>query len=277
MTLPPLACPVRACGAPLARQARALVCPRAHTFDLARSGYVNLLQPQDRRSPRAGDTAEALDARARLAAAGVGRALTDEIVDRIRGWPFDAPPAVVDLGCGTGELLAAIADARPIVGTGLDLSTAAVERAARRRADLTWVVGNADRRLPFGDGTVDVVLSTHARRNAAECARVLKPDGRLLVAVPAPDDLVELRTRVMGESAPRARVEAVVAEHDRQFQVAARWTVRERRHLDLPALADLLRGTYRGARRSTSARVERLEPMTVTLESDVLVLVPRRR
>ena len=27
------------------------VCPRGHAFDVARSGYVNLLQPQDRRSP----------------------------------------------------------------------------------------------------------------------------------------------------------------------------------------------------------------------------------
>lgn len=42
-----LLCPVRGCGAPLARSGRALACLRGHGFDLARSGYTNLLQPQD--------------------------------------------------------------------------------------------------------------------------------------------------------------------------------------------------------------------------------------
>ncbi len=66
-----LACSVRGCHLGLVRQSRVFVCPRRHTFDIARSGYVNLLQPQDRRSPNAGDSKDALAARAALLAAGV--------------------------------------------------------------------------------------------------------------------------------------------------------------------------------------------------------------
>ena len=44
-----LACSVRGCGRPLEKNDRALVCARGHSYDIARSGYVNLLQPQDRR------------------------------------------------------------------------------------------------------------------------------------------------------------------------------------------------------------------------------------
>ena len=52
-----LLCPVRDCRMALPREERRLLCPRGHSFDVARSGYINLLQPQDRRSKRPGDTA----------------------------------------------------------------------------------------------------------------------------------------------------------------------------------------------------------------------------
>ncbi|MER7457166.1 putative RNA methyltransferase [Micromonospora sp. NPDC126480] len=47
--------------------ARALRCPRRHSFDVARQGYVNLLAG---RAPHAGDTAEMIAARADFLAAG---------------------------------------------------------------------------------------------------------------------------------------------------------------------------------------------------------------
>jgi hypothetical protein len=54
-------------------------------------------------------------------------------------------------------------------------------------------VANADRFLPLGDGTVTKVVSITARMNVSEFRRVLRDDGMLLVAVAAPDDLIELR------------------------------------------------------------------------------------
>ena len=76
--------------------------------------------------------------------------------------PSDA--IAVDLGSGSrrdaGPTLAAIA---PISGIGIDLSVAAAEFAARRFPSLTWIVANADRRLPLQDASVDLVLSIHGR------------------------------------------------------------------------------------------------------------------
>ncbi len=172
-----LACSVRDCGLPLDRRARTFVCPRGHSYDVARSGYVNLLQPQDRRSLNAGDSKEAVEARARLLAMGVGRALVDEVVQQALALSLSERPIVVDLGSGSGDTLAALATARTIEGIGLDLSTAAAECAARRFPTLTWVVANADRRLPLLDGRVDLVLSLHGRRNPLECARIIAPNG----------------------------------------------------------------------------------------------------
>ncbi|MFI2649309.1 putative RNA methyltransferase [Micromonospora fulviviridis] len=64
-----LRCPV--CAEPLvettAGTARALRCPRRHSFDVARQGYVNLLAG---RAPHTGDSAEMVAARADFLAAG---------------------------------------------------------------------------------------------------------------------------------------------------------------------------------------------------------------
>jgi len=267
---PPLACSVRGCGRPLTREERRLICTAGHAFDVARRGYVSLLQPQDRRSRVPGDAPEAVAARARLLEAGVGHAVIDAIVARA---PATCDTLVAaDLGCGSGELLGALATARDLCGVGIDLSTAAAEIAARRYPSLTWIVANADRRLPLLDARVDLVLSLNARRNPAESARVLTAGGVLIVAVPAPDDLMELRAAVQGDAIERERAAAVVAAHEPLFSVLERFTTREHHRLEGDSLRDLLRSTYRGARVSTAPRVETLDALDVTLASDVIVM-----
>ncbi len=274
----PLACSVRACGERLVRGARAFACARGHAFDLAKSGYLNLLQPQDRRSLAAGDARAEIEARARLLAAGVGAELGLELARRGRALGLPGGALALELGSGSGERLAALVAELGLVGIGLDLSSAAAEHAARRFPALTWVVANADRRLPLLDASVALVLTIHGRRNPAECARVLAPGAHLVAALPAPDDLLELRARVQGQGLERERVGAFLAEHAQHFELRAQTVARERRRLERAQLLDLLAGTYRGARRSSAAAVKGLEALgelEVTLASDVLVLVRR--
>jgi len=110
-------------------------------------------------------------------------------------WLSDLPEgaAVLDVGCGGGQNACGLARARPDVRvTGLDLSPHQVARARRRAAALgdrvEFVEGSA-LDLPFADGRFDGVVSFGSikhwpdpARGAAECARVLRPGGRLLVA-----------------------------------------------------------------------------------------------
>jgi 23S rRNA (guanine745-N1)-methyltransferase len=266
---------VRTCHLPLSRGGAAWTCDRGHTFDIARSGYVNLLQPQDRRSASPGDPPEVIDARARVLAAGLGRdgveALVSAAVAHLRG----AHPVVVDLGCGSGDAVAALHARYPITGIGIDLSGYAVDRAARRFTTHTWVVANADRRLPLLDASVDAVVSLNARRNPPECRRVLKDGGWLVVATPGATDLIELREAVQGARVERDRTEAMIAEHAREFTVIDRVHVEERHHVTGDLLRDLLRGTYRGARASLAERLHRLPDLDVTLAVDVVAM--RRR
>jgi 23S rRNA (guanine745-N1)-methyltransferase len=184
---------------------------------------------------------------------------------------------VADLGSGAGELLASIYDRVRVTGIGIDLSTAASEQAARRYPHLTWVVANADRRLPLLDRSVDVVVSLHGRRNPAECARVITATGHLAVVFPAADDLQELRALLHGEATDRERAETVIAEHRESFELVDRAILREHRPVDADGLRDLLRGTYRGARASEASRLTTLGTLAVTIASEMLVFALRVR
>jgi 23S rRNA (guanine745-N1)-methyltransferase len=267
----PLACTVRNCGAPLAQRGGAFACRRGHSYDIARSGYLNLLQPQDRRSRAAGDSKAAIEARARLLANGVGRTILNGFVDRAAALDLPEDAVAVDLGSGGGHALDAISTLSAIAGIGIDLSTAAAEFAARRFPAVTWVVANADRHLPLLDESVDLVLSLHGRRNPSECARVLTRSGYLLVALPAHDDLIELRASVLGAGVERDRADRLLDEHTAHFTLLERFFARERHHLDAAALRDLLRGTYRGGRTRVAAGIETLTELDVTLAAEVFV------
>jgi 23S rRNA (guanine745-N1)-methyltransferase len=264
-----LLCTVRGCGLPLDEEEGTLRCLRGHSFDRARSGYANLLQPQDRRSARPGDRKEAVLARRRLLEQGYAGAILESLAALVGSLPPGA--RVLDVGCGEGTHLGRLASRLEIEASGIDISTAAIDLAARRYARVEWVVANADRWLPYPDGFFDVIASITARRNPPEFARVLGAGGRLFIAVPAADDLAELRAAVQGERVERSRAESVMGELSERFELASRETIRERRELDRDALVDLLHATYRGLRRGDRQRVAALERLEVTFGWDVMV------
>src|SRR6266436_5841716 len=136
-----LVCPVRDCHLPLGRVERRVACPRGHSFDVARSGYINLLQPQERRSKQPGDTPAALAARRRLHDCGATRPLLDAIGEIVATSPDDV---VLDAGCGDGFYLGTLARQTGFSAHGIDISVPAIEAAARRYPECEWIVANAD-------------------------------------------------------------------------------------------------------------------------------------
>ena len=269
-----LLCPVAGCRRALSRTRDGLACPRAHSFDVARRGYVNLLLPQDRRSRQPGDAPATVTARLRLAAGGYETPLTDAITGFLTLGMGDA---VLDAGCGDGHHLAAIAARFGAVGYGLDISVPAIEAAAGLHPELHWVVANADRFLPYADASFQLVASITAQRNPKEFRRVLADDGTLLLVVPAPDDLIEVRELILGEGVTRDRVDKAIEIFAPLFVLDRHERIRHTVHLDPASVRDVMVGTYRAGRASRHARLATVPDLDVTLSRDVLLFRPARR
>ena len=262
---------MRDCALPLRRDSNRWLCDHGHSFDIARSGYVSLLQPQDRRSLEAGDPRETVDARRALLDLGFGAALRTELLALVASLALPPDAHALDLGCGDGHFLASICAAHELRGLGIDLSPHAVERCARRHPTLAWVAANADRRLPVLADSIDIALSIDGRRPVAELARVLRPEGALVVAVPAVDDLVELRTSVLGEPRGGSRVPAVLREFAEEFELREQRVARACVRLGRADLERLGRATYRWQRERERERFTALETLDVTTSHDLLL------
>jgi 23S rRNA (guanine745-N1)-methyltransferase len=233
---PWLRCPT--CGLPLAAFAQLVLgCTNGHRYDANKRGYVSLV---DTSRKIHGDTAAMLDARTEVLEAGTYAPIADAITklaqdastlaDRATGV---APPRqmggrrVIDAGCGTGYYLHQLIDSSPTIlnGLAIDLSPTAVARAVRGRTDIAGLVADTWRPLPVRDSVADILINVFAPRNLEEFARVLADDGTLIVVVPRPDHLKELREHGRMLDIPADKSAELVAGAEPLFDL------RESRHV----------------------------------------------
>lgn len=101
---------------------------------------------------------------------------------------------VLDAGCGTGYGAAYLLEAGALHVTGLDVSAKAISYCRTKfvQSGLDFKEADLSKEMPVPTGSVDAVFSSQAMEHLsnievfmAECRRVLKPEGVMIVAVPA--------------------------------------------------------------------------------------------
>jgi ubiquinone/menaquinone biosynthesis C-methylase UbiE len=115
------------------------------------------------------------------------------IAGYINGQGVAKPVELLDVGCGTGGLLAQIRHSWPdLTLAGLDMSPPYLERARARRQDVAgidFIQANAET-IPLTDASRDIITCVYLFHElprvvrqtiAMEMARVLRPGGRLIL------------------------------------------------------------------------------------------------
>ena len=179
-----LKCPV--CGETLDAGEGRLFCPSAHSFDVAKEGYVNLLGGS---VSSHGDNREMVKARREFLEGGYYSPLARAVAQRARErLPYGG--ILLDAGCGEGYYTRHLAEALTEKEGRIyafDVSKEAARLCAKRKVAKTFVASSYA--IPVSDGAVDAVTCLFAPLAVEEFHRILGKEGTLLVAVPAEEHL----------------------------------------------------------------------------------------
>ncbi len=246
-----LTCPV--CGKPLLKQERSYVCENRHSFDCARSGYVNLLRSS---SSSHGDNREMTKARTAFLETGSYAFLRDELAGILEE---KQDGILLDLGCGEGYYTSVL-PARERYG--FDISRDMINHAAKRDKKTIYAVASIFD-LPAGDACADAVLTCFAPCSEAEILRILKDDGMFVFVSPGPSHLRELKEVLYDDVYDNETQERFVSlRMEKEHLISSTFAV------DHDALSNLFLMTpyYYHTGRERSARLDAIESMSLTAE-----------
>ena len=262
-SIDPLICP--ACETALQWGEKECRCAKGHLFDLAKEGYANLLLSHQRRSSHPGDDDNMIQARRRFFDSGAFDLVTEQIK---KSAIINHQSAILDCGCGEGHFLGALSEALTGQFFGVDVSKEAVRCAAKRYRKAKWIVANAMRKLPFADCSLDVILSILAPRNPTEFVRILKPDGALILGVPGPIHLIELRSRLTANAGDfEEKADEAVVKCAPHFSETHRELLSYEQPLNAAQIADLIQMTpiFWCSSPEAKAGVQQLAELKVTV------------
>lgn len=183
-------CPICSVDMEMEEDSR-LVCRNLHSFDLAKSGYVNL-------APQAHSTKydkSLFEARTAVMNSGFFGPVLESLIARLDSRLAEVDcPVLLDAGCGEGTHLQEVhSRMQPgSVGVGIDLAKEGIAAASKAYPGIMWSVADLAA-MPFADGKMDAILNILSPANYAEFNRLLKPGGMLVKVVPESAYLQELR------------------------------------------------------------------------------------
>jgi 23S rRNA (guanine745-N1)-methyltransferase len=234
---------------------------------MAKEGYLNLLLSHQRKSKNPGDDKTMIQARRRFFDSGAFQPVSEAIQSTIG----NHQSTILDCGCGEGHFLGALNGSR----FGVDVSKEAIRCAARRYKDVAWIVANGMRELPFADQSMDCILSVLAPRNVEEFARILKPNGTLILGVPGPNHLIELRA-LLSTTADKfeEKADEAVAKCEALFTETDRTSVSYEITLAKEQISDLIQMTpiFWNSAPEAKTKVCQLHKLVITVSFSLLIL-----
>lgn len=268
-----LICPI--CGELLTLEEKKAFCPKGHSFDRAKEGYLNLLMASGRGGH--GDDKAMLLARRDFLERGFYRhllsALQEEIFAR-----FPQNGVLADAGCGEGYYTAAIAEHllkgnKELRLFAFDIAKDAARLAAKKIGRRGEVFVGSCYHVPLLSGSCDAILSVFSPFAGEEFYRILKPDGFLICAVPMPEHLYSLKRAVY----EKPLLNEKRAEIGEGFSLVDQRRVKKEVFLPDPASIRALFGMTPYAHKTSREDMAKLENLTeLSVETDFQLLIYKK-
>lgn len=190
-------CPV--CGKPLEINGKNYKCENNHSFDAAKSGYINLLTSDRMNTKNPGDNKQMVNARSIFLDKGYYAHLRECLSEAVTE-VAEKGNVLLDAGCGEGYYTCGIFEKSvekniDIKAAGIDISKFATDKAAKRSKKIEFAVGSVFH-IPFSDNSCDILLNVFAPFCLEEYMRVLKKGGYMIMAIPDKMHLWELKQAV---------------------------------------------------------------------------------
>lgn len=195
-------CPV--CESELIKEHKSYCCKNNHRFDQAKEGYVNLLPSNKKRSKIPGDSKEMIVARREFLDKGYYSKLADEVIKCIvkNCSETETKFNILDAGCGEGyytnRIESHLKEQQKTNIYAFDVAKEAIRLAAKRNKEIDYFVASSFS-LPLGSETFDFIVSIFSPIAHDEFRRVMKSNGKLIVASPAPMHLYELKEELYAQ------------------------------------------------------------------------------
>lgn len=202
MSLPsafPWRCPK--CADPLMVSAKVWRCQNNHCFDVAKSGYVNLLMANRKASKTPGDSPAMLKARQAFLTKGHFDPIVEHLFATINPHlPMSDQLTILDIGCGEGYYLTHLISHFPAQTAfgGIDIAKDGLQWASKRCPEVNWVCAS-NAQLPVLDNSIDVLLRIFAPSHDRELRRVIKADGVLVIVTPGNHHLTEFKQELYSQ------------------------------------------------------------------------------
>lgn len=185
-------CPV--CGEKLTEHEKGAVCVNRHSFDKAKSGYINLL-PNNLPAGNHGDNKLMINARHSFLEKGYYLPLREKLCSVIGKYAGENS-VIIDAGCGEGWYTKGICDflENPEI-LAVDISKDAMKIAAKRDKKIKCAAASVFR-LPLENECADILLSVFSPLCESEFDRVLKKGGYFVYVIPGENHLWELKRAI---------------------------------------------------------------------------------
>lgn len=191
-------CPI--CKEKLIKEGRTYRCSKNHSFDLSKSGHVNLLLDNQKHSKMPGDDKDMVLSRKHFLEKNYYKGISDKLNEIIlRNIPenSDKKINILDIGCGEGYYtgnLKNFLDKNNIQSEiiGIDISKEAVISASKSHKGINWIVASATN-IPVCDESLDFIICMFAKIIPEEKMRTLKKRGKLIIVSTGENHLLQMK------------------------------------------------------------------------------------